>query len=298
MTATRAAKPQPPPPTRRSIAFRALAAWAAMGLALGAAGPVSTALAQQWGFGRTGRQALAALIVGLAVTAFILWLNGKADRRSLAALGLGPAGDAARGFTMGVVITGGAAGLVVIPAAAAGWIGFGAVEWGSLLAFLALNALIAFGLEALPEELVFRGYIFTALRRRGGRFAAGLGTTVLFCLIMLPTSAAASATAALLGEESDGLLLAPAGTDPVTYIVLLACFGTALLAARAATGSLWTCIALHLTFLTVNRLVFANADRDTGWQVEPAPDAAVLVLVYVLLAAAVFGLLARVRRRR
>jgi membrane protease YdiL (CAAX protease family) len=295
MTATR---PHTSLPTRRSLALRALAAWAAMGLALGAAGPVATALGEQWGLGRTGRQAVSALIVGLAVTAFIMWLNGRIDRRPLAALGLGPAGDAARGFTMGVLITGGAAALVITPAAFAGWIDFvGPVDWGALGTFLILNALIAFGLEALPEELVFRGYVFTTLKRRGRTRAAFLGTTALFCLIMVPTSLAASATAMLLGQEPDGLLLAPEGTDPVTYIVLLACFGTALLAARIATGSLWTSMALHLTFLTVNRLVFADADRDTGWQVEAAPDAAVLVLAYLLVTAAVFGLLARVRRR-
>jgi membrane protease YdiL (CAAX protease family) len=294
MTAT---GPQTPLPTRRSLALRALAAWAAMGLALGAAGPVATALGEQWGLGRTGRQAASALIVGLAVTAFIMWLNGRIDRRPLAALGLGPAGDAARGFTMGVLITGGAAALVITPAALAGWIHFGPVDRGALGTFLILNALIAFGLEALPEELVFRGYVFTTLKRRGRTRAAFLGTTALFCLIMVPTSLAASATAMLLGQEPDGFLLAPEGTDPVTYIVLLACFGTALLAARIATGSLWTSMALHLTFLTVNRLVFANADRDTGWQVEAAPDAAVLVLAYLLVTAAGFGLLARVRRR-
>ncbi|GAA1665623.1 hypothetical protein GCM10009830_09000 [Glycomyces endophyticus] len=294
MTAT---TPRTPLPTRRSLAWRALAAWAAMGLALGAAGPVSTALGEQWGLGRTGRQAVSALIVGLAVTAFIVWLNGRVDRRPLAALGLGPAGDAARGFVLGTVVTGGAAALVIAPAALASWIEFGPVDWGALGTFLILNALIAFGLEALPEELAFRGYVFTTLRRRGRTAAAFLGTTALFCLIMPPTSLAASATALLLGQEPDGLLLAPAGTDPVTYVILLACFGTALLAARIATGSLWTSIAMHLTFLTVNRLVFANADRDTGWQVEAVPDAAVLVLAYLLLTAAVFGLLARVRRR-
>ncbi|SDL73438.1 CAAX protease self-immunity [Glycomyces sambucus] len=268
-----------------------------MGLALGAAGPVSTALGEQWGLGRTGRQALAALIVGTTVTAFIVWLNGRVDRRPLAALGLGPAGDAARGLAMGAIVTGGAAVLVITPAALAGWIEFGAVDGGDLARFLVLNALIAFGLEALLEELVFRGYAFTTLRRRGARTAAFLGTLLLFCLIMVPTSAAASLTALALGQEPDGLLLAPAGTDPVTYVILLACFGTALLAARIATGSLWASIALHLVFLTVNRLVFASEGRDTGWNVEAAPDAAVLVLAYVLVTAAVFGLLARVRRR-
>jgi uncharacterized membrane protein len=113
---------------------------------------------------------------------------------------------------------------------------------------------------------------------------------------MIPTSAAAAATTLLLGGDPAGLALAPSGKDPVTYIVLLVCFGATLLTAKFATGSLWTSTAVHLTFLTVNRLVFANGDRDTGWDVEAAPDAAVLVLAYLVLATVVFGLLKRRRR--
>jgi hypothetical protein len=114
---------------------------------------------------------------------------------------------------------------------------------------------------------------------------------------MVPTSAAAALATWLLGGDADGLALAPAGQEPVTYVILLVFFGTTLLTARIATGSLWTSMAVHLSFLTVNRLVFASGDRDTGWHVEAAPDAAVLVLVYLVVSSVVFLAIGRLRRR-
>jgi membrane protease YdiL (CAAX protease family) len=259
-----------------------------MGLGLGFSGPVAEALAGQLGFGRTGRQAIAAVLVSLVVVTLVVLLC-RVDRRPLAALGFGPAGPSVRAFGLGVLVTGGCAAAVIVPAMLGGWIDVGPADWPALAGFLILNALIAFGLEALPEELVFRGYVHATLARRG-RKAAFILTTALFACIMLPTSAVTAGTVLLLGGEPEGLLLTPSGQDPVTYLVLMVCFGTTLLTARIATGSLWTSIGLHLTFLTVNRLVFANADRDTGWRIEAAPDAAILVLAYLALTTAVFAI--------
>lgn len=278
-------------PSRSSLALRALAAWAAMGFGLGFSGPVAEALADQLGFGRTGRQAVTAVLVSLIVVSIVLALC-RLDRRPLAALGFGSAASSLRSFGLGVLVTGGCAAAVIVPAGFGGWIDFGPVDWPALVLFLVLNALIAFGLEALPEELVFRGYVHSTLAQRGRKSAFVL-TTALFALIMVPTSAVAAATVLLLGGDPEGLTLAPSGEDPVIYLVLMVCFGTTLLTARIATGSLWASIAVHLTFLTVNRLVFANADRDTGWQVDAAPDAAVLVLAYLVLTTVGFALLKR-----
>jgi membrane protease YdiL (CAAX protease family) len=267
-----------------------------MGFGLGFSGPVAEALADQLGFGRTGRQAITAVLVSIIVVTLVVLLC-RIDWRPLSALGFGPAASSVRAFLLGVLVTGGCAAAVIVPAMLGGWIEVGPVDWPALIGFLIFNALIAFGLEALPEELVFRGYVHDQLVRRG-RKAAFISTTALFAFIMVPTSAVAAGTVLLLGGEPEGLLLAPSGQDPVTYLVLMVCFGATLLTARIATGSLWTSIGLHLTFLTVNRLVFANADRDTGWRVEAAPDAAILVLAYLLLTAAVFAIVTLWQRGR
>jgi membrane protease YdiL (CAAX protease family) len=267
-----------------------------MGFGLGFSGPVAAALADQLGLGRTGRHAITAVLVSVIVVTLVALLC-RIDWRPLKALGFGPAASSVRAFVVGVLVTGGCAAAVIVPAMLGGWIAVGPADWPALILFLILNALIAFGLEAFPEELVFRGYVHSTLARRG-RKAAFISTTALFACIMVPTSAVTAGTVLLLGGEPAGLLLAPGGQDPATYLVLMVCFGATLLTARIATGSLWTPIGLHLTFLTVNRLVFANADRDTGWRVEAAPDAAILVLAYLALTAAVFAIVTLWQRGR
>lgn len=102
----------------------------------------------------------------------------------------------------------------------------------------------------------------------------------------------------LLGEDVPTPGFAPAGEDPVAYAVLYPIFGVALLIARITTGSLWTSIALHLTYLTVIRVTIDGASRDAGWSAtQSTPDALLLVPGFLLLATATFLLIARARGR-
>lgn len=93
------------------------------------------------------------------------------------------------------------------------------------VALLGLTALVLL-YEAIPEELVFRGYFFAVL---AGRFApvwAALGQAALF-----------TAWGALNG-----------GQISVDRTVLFALFATVLGALRAVTGSLWACMGFHTAF--------------------------------------------------
>jgi membrane protease YdiL (CAAX protease family) len=83
--------------------------------------------------------------------------------------------------------------------------------------------------------------------------------------------------------------LAPPGEDPVSYLVLLTVFGFTLIGARNATGSLWTSIGTHLTFLSVNRLTLYGEERDAGWSMHlETPDAVLLIPAYLLTATIAF----------
>ncbi|WP_280422708.1 CPBP family intramembrane glutamic endopeptidase [Nocardia carnea] len=92
-------------------------------------------------------------------------------------------------------------------------------------ALVGLTALVLL-YEAIPEELVFRGYFFTVL---AGRFApvwAAVGQAALF-----------TAWGALNGGQAS-----------VDRTVLFALFATVLGALRVATGSLWSCMGFHMAF--------------------------------------------------
>ncbi len=126
--------------------------------------------------------------------------------------------------------------------------------------------------EAIPEELVFRGYIFAVL---AGRFApawAVLGQTTLF-----------TAWGALNG-----------GPISVDRTVLFALFATVLGALRTVTGSLWSCMGFHTAF-QVTAQFFGGA-----WtQMElHDPDLTVAAVAFVAVPfASTSGLLLWWRRR-
>jgi membrane protease YdiL (CAAX protease family) len=165
--------------------------------------------------------------------------------------------------------------------------------------FLVVNTLIALALEAFPEELVFRGYVYDTLNQALRRWTAFLATVVLFTFAGAASSVVYAAVGTLLGEDVPAPGFAPAGEDPVAYAVLYPIFGAALLVARITTGSLWASIALHLTYLTVIRVTIDGASRAAGWAATPStPDALLLVPGFLLLATAAFLLISRARGQR
>lgn len=116
------------------------------------------------------------------------------------------------------------------------------VPWSEILAFLPLLVLLVFLLEALPEELAFRGYIQTNLAKT------------------MPLWAAVAVQAILFGSWGVALwFLTAGGIDPL-HASLFYVMGAVLGMLRAITGSVWTGIGFHLAFQTVSQLL-QNAER-------------------------------------
>jgi membrane protease YdiL (CAAX protease family) len=242
-----------------------------MGFALGCAGVVADLV---------GNRYVPAAVCALVA---ILLIRPLRRRRELGLV------DGLRGFTTGVVVTGASATVVLGLGTLAGWISWGRFHPGDVLVFLVTNAVVAVLLEAFPEEICLRGHGWSALRSRYRGAIAAVGTTFLFLLVPGFSSVVQLALGRIVGATPSSLRLAPAGEDPVAYFFLLTVFGLTLIAARQATGSLWTSIGTHLTFLTVNRLTIDGASRDAGWSAElVSPDVLLLVPLYLVLAAIVY----------
>jgi len=111
-------------------------------------------------------------------------------------------------------------------------------------------------LAPLAEEVLFRGYMFTALRNWAGVWPAALVTGAVFGAIH-------------------------AGSTPVGLLVPLAVFGVGLCLLYAWTRSLYPCIALH----AVNNAVAFGVSVEWTWQIAPlvvGATAASLVLAWLL----------------
>ena len=172
-------------------------------------------------------------IVAVAITLMVRW----AERRPLSVIGVTTVAQDARAFLLGIAAW-------TVPAAAT----FGVLALlGSPLTisvpapqfWLVLGLLVCAVLltEAIPEELVFRGYISAVLAERLGPWWVIGVQTVLFV-----------ATATLLRGGTNALDLS-----------LFTAMGLVLGYVRHVTGSVSTGIGIHLAFQSASQLILTHS---------------------------------------
>ncbi|MGW3209216.1 type II CAAX prenyl endopeptidase Rce1 family protein [Streptomyces sp. NPDC001135] len=289
-----------PAPSRAEVLGRAVIGGLIMATSLGVGTVLGSSAADAAGAaGLTARLIPAALVTACAVPCVLL--AARRDRRPLQWLGFGSATASLRAFLTGVGVTAVAAALVLGAGTAAGMLRWTRPDPTALAWFVVSNGMVAFLLEALPEETTLRGHSWAWLRERFGGTGTALGTTAVFLLVPGTSTLVQAGTARLLGAEPVPVGIAPDGQPPVDYLILVSVFGLTLVAARTALGSapLWAAIGTHLTFLTVNRVVLEGDKRDAGWSADQTtPDAILLIPAYLILATAGFAVCRRLERRR
>jgi uncharacterized protein len=129
------------------------------------------------------------------------------------------------------------------------------VDRSVLLAILGGIAVCVFA--PVGEELLFRGFMYPALRNRLGIAAAAILTGAVFGL--------------LHGFSAEAKVLVP-----------LALFGAALCLLYQTTGSLYPCIALH----AINNSIAFGQGKDWDWQILPLALGAIAVCLGLTMAAA------------
>lgn len=136
-----------------------------------------------------------------------------------------------------------------VPAAGAGWVVV-ALGWahlavrqpiGSVLVELAALAVLVLLYEALPEELIFRGYFYANLAERCPPIATVPAQAGLFTLWAVAIGAATS----------------------LDRVVLLFTFGAALGILRWATADLWSTIGFHWAFQVTAQFLGPSWDAVT-----------------------------------
>lgn len=181
---------------------------------------------------RLGHVVNAVLATVLTVPAIVL-ARRSLDKRPLAGLGLPSLQTGRRSFLIGM-------GCYLIPAGIGLGValGFGWVEVSLTVSFTQLLVLLSglvalvFLYEALPEELVFRGYIYRNLNTSFPRWIAVGGQAVLFALWGVAIGAS------------------PTVNGAVFFFFVAIVIGMI----RAITGDVWACVGFHLAFQTIQQL--------------------------------------------
>ncbi|WP_259362711.1 type II CAAX prenyl endopeptidase Rce1 family protein [Curtobacterium sp. ME12] len=288
-----------PQPRLRALLL-GLAGWLLIGASLGLSVGIASAFDQAFGLARsTAVFVQAALMSALVVPAIVL-LRRRVDHRSLGSLGL--SARIVRPLTTGIAVGVGTGLVVWVPAWLAGWIRVDDLDPVAFARFVLVNGIVLALFEALPEELALRGYMWTNLRDGWGLVVATLATTALFPFVGLVVGPVRWLITTALGDTGNELSVFPAGNEPVVYVVQLALFGLALVAARRLPmeGALLVAVAFHWTQLSVTRTVLGGTGwLESGWTITwVEPDAIALVLVHIVLAGAVFVTTRQVMQRR
>lgn len=224
---------------------------------------------------RLGHAVRAVLTAALAVPLVVL-ARRYLDRRRWAELGLGPLRrDGWRPLLFGAAFWLVAAALGTAVVFGLDWAGpaTAAFDVAALLPALYLPVLVLL-YEALPEELIFRGYVLRNLADRTPLWAAVTGQALLFTAF--------------------GALIGAAGS--IERVVLFFTFGLVLGTLRVVTGSLWAPIGFHLTFQWIAQYL-AAADRAGALVIAGRAELELVAMWFfpIMLGAAVLAVVA-VRR--
>ena len=187
-------------------------------------------------------------LVSCIVAVGIWQLRKRLDRGHPVSIGIGNFRQAILNFLLGF-------GLLLVPLiislliiSLSSWAQI-SLNWQSAqIDMILLGMLLVFLTDAFPEELVFRGYIFTNLLEKFVKWKSALISLVLFVLfpaIFLPIKNLLwpDITSGIVNEISIG------------YIGYLLFFGAFAIYLRVLTKSIWTGVGFHLMFVYMNQIM-------------------------------------------
>jgi membrane protease YdiL (CAAX protease family) len=232
-----------------ALPIRIAIAWVLALAALSLAGWAGEFVEASLGVGSRVRYGLQALIMSGIVVPGIWWLRTRGDLRPLEGLGVLGLRRSLAGFAIGTGIIALPVLLTVLLTNVFGWATVTVDLSASALGALAAGIGTVLFFEALPEELVFRGYIYRNLSAGLQRWVASLLTVGLFVLVPL---ALVPIQRHLLGME-----ISVGGASTITggYVITMILFGTFVQYLRVLTGSIWTGVGFHLAFVLINRIL-------------------------------------------
>lgn len=229
--------------------WRVLFGWLSFVAALGLAVALSLT-AQNYGVPVLGQQVILATVTTGVAVPLIYVLRRYADKRAWSGIGLSSLPSGAAYLLGGAGLLFALTGLALLAGEALGWTRVVGFHWPvETLLVILINIPIAFFYEAFPEEVTFRGYLYSNLNTRFGTLISLLLQVVLF--VLAPIALIALLVAAGLGTW-----------DAITtdYIVQLVLFGSALQLCRIFSGNLWMSIGFHLAWLETVRYIVVPSD--------------------------------------
>lgn len=267
--------------SNNSLIYKIIAVWLAGTFALGFAGWVGEYISLNYTNGDQYRYWFQAIIMSTIVISTIVSMRKFWPRDQNINIGVGNFRSGLSYFGLGI-------GLMLIPLILtllithlAGW---GNVNFNTsqeiVNTFLS-GILITFLFEALPEELLFRGFIFSYLNKKYKRWVSGIIAVLLFVLVPVVLFIVDSI---ILNKE---VYIAGQNTLRISYLITMLIFGIFLQYLRILSGSIWVGVGFHLIFVFFNRILgleptkfiqMTEVQNETGMQIVIIT---LLILVFI-----------------
>ncbi|GAA1182645.1 CPBP family intramembrane glutamic endopeptidase [Nesterenkonia xinjiangensis] len=191
-----------------------------------------------WGQESLGRHVSNAVGVTLLAVPMVLILCRQVDRRPLSSLGLSGGGGALKDMLRGALTWVLPAGIGLAAVVLLGWMEIRVEATpGELVGAVLLLVLLVFVYEALPEELIFRGYIYRNLADAVAPWVAAIVQALLFSFF---------GTALWVISAGWGVFL----ERSVLFFSMAVVVGLL----RVMSGSVWGPIGFHLAFQVTMQL--------------------------------------------
>ncbi len=202
-----------------------------------------------WNLNKQMRYGLQAIIMSGIVVSGIWFIRNRNRYGTPKSIGIGNLQSAILKTTLGIGLLLFPLFLTIVSVFLFGW---GDVNI-NISSSTFINLLIGIGtvflFEALPEELLFRGFIYSSFNVKFKRWISALITIGLFVLLPIVLYPIQKY---ILGMETQ---MGNSSTLTISYLIIMLFFGAFVQYLRILTNSIWTGIGFHLMFVYFNRIM-------------------------------------------
>lgn len=217
---------------------------------------------------------LMAIAIALIVIFGIKFLRSKLDKEASLNMGLNNPKIAIKSFFIGIGLILTPLILTLIISQTFGWVDFNIHLRSPILLALLLGLISTLFTDALSEELIFRGYIYSNLKKHFSIWRSSAITLIAFVV------------APILLITIQGYLHVE-GSVPLTggYIINLIFFGAFMQYLRVIFKSIWVGVGFHLIFVHMNQLMGTTTNSLLQFSENSNQQAIQILLISFLLLA-------------
>ena len=212
-----------------------------------------------------------ATAVGLIVLIGVWLFRSKLDKGVPHKIGLTNPNTALKNLLLGVGLIAIPLILTLIVSSIFGWATFSVNTNSTIIVSLLLGLISTLFTDALSEELIFRGYIYSNLKEHYSTWKSATITLIIFVVAPL-----------LLITLQNRLNIVGAVALTGGYVINMILFGAFMQYLRVVFKSIWIGVGFHLVFVHMNQLMGTSTDKLLQFSEDSNQQSVQITLIILL----------------